>query len=238
MVRMKMHFGGSIDMLTGPLLKKILLFGLPLMASSVLQLLFNAADVVVLGRYANYASLAAVGGTTAIVNLVVNLLIGMAVGVNVVIARYIGEGDKQKEISDAIHTAVLMAIVGGLLLGGLGCAAAKWILQAVSTPPDIIDLALTYLYIYFAGTPAIMLYNYGAAALRARGDTQRPPAFPRRQRRGECGAEPAVRHLVPYGCGGRGAGHGHQRDPRRRAGAAVPHALAGCPALFLAPPPV
>ena len=93
-------------MLTGPLLKKLLLFGLPLMASSILQLLFNAADVVVLGRYANYASLAAVGGTTAIVNLVVNLLIGMAVGVNVVIARYIGEGDKEKEISAAIHTAV------------------------------------------------------------------------------------------------------------------------------------
>ena len=105
MERMKIHLGGSIDMLTGPLLKKILLFSLPLMASSVLQLLFNAADVVVLGRYANYASLAAVGGTTAIVNLVVNLLIGMAVGVNVVIARYIGEGDKDREISAAIHTA-------------------------------------------------------------------------------------------------------------------------------------
>ena len=177
MERMKIHLGGSIDMLTGPLLKKILLFSLPLMASSVLQLLFNAADVVVLGRYANYASLAAVGGTTAIVNLVVNLLIGMAVGVNVVIARYIGEGDKDREISAAIHTAVLMAIVGGVLLGGIGCAAAKWILQAVSTPDDIIDLALTYLYIYFAGTPAIMLYNYGAAALRARGDTQRPLLF-------------------------------------------------------------
>ena len=177
MERMKIHLGGSIDMLTGPLLKKILLFSLPLMASSVLQLLFNAADVVVLGRYANYASLAAVGGTTAIVNLVVNLLIGMAVGVNVVIARYIGEGDKDREISAAIHTAVLMAIVGGVLLGGIGCAAAKWILQAVSTPTDIIDLALTYLYIYFAGTPAIMLYNYGAAALRARGDTQRPLLF-------------------------------------------------------------
>ena len=93
-------------MLTGPLLKKLLLFSLPLMASSVLQLLFNAADVVVVGRYASYASLAAVGSTTAIVNLVVNLLIGMAVGVNVVVARYIGEVDKSREISAAIHTAV------------------------------------------------------------------------------------------------------------------------------------
>lgn len=153
-------------MLTGPLLKKLLLFSLPLMASSVLQLLFNAADVVVVGRYASYASLAAVGSTTAIVNLVVNLLIGMAVGVNVVVARYIGEGDKSREISAAIHTAVAMALVGGLILGGAGCAMAEWILRMISTPEDIFDLALTYLYIYFAGTPAIMLYNYGAAALR------------------------------------------------------------------------
>lgn len=164
-------------MLTGPLLKKLLLFSMPLMASSVLQLLFNAADVVVLGRYASYASLAAVGGTTAIVNLVVNLLIGMAVGVNVVIARYIGEGDKEREISAAIHTAVAVAIVGGVVLGGIGCAGADWILRAVSTPEDTIDLARIYLYIYFAGTPAIMLYNYGAAALRAQGDTQRPLIF-------------------------------------------------------------
>ena len=164
-------------MLTGPLLKKLLLFSMPLMASSVLQLLFNAADVVVLGRYASYASLAAVGGTTAIVNLVVNLLIGMAVGVNIVIARYIGEGDKEREISAAIHTAVAVAIVGGVVLGGIGCAGADWILRAVSTPEDTIDLARTYLYIYFAGTPAIMLYNYGAAALRAQGDTQRPLIF-------------------------------------------------------------
>lgn len=164
-------------MLTGPLLKKLLLFSMPLMASSVLQLLFNAADVVVLGRYASYASLAAVGGTTAIVNLVVNLLIGMAVGVNIVIARYIGEGDKEREISAAIHTAVAVAIVGGVILGGIGCAGADWILRAVSTPEDTIDLARIYLYIYFAGTPAIMLYNYGAAALRAQGDTQRPLIF-------------------------------------------------------------
>ncbi len=147
------------------------------MASSVLQLLFNAADVVVLGRYASYASLAAVGGTTAIVNLVVNLLIGIAVGVNVVIARYIGEGDKEREISAAIHTAVAVAIVGGVVLGGIGCAGADWILRAVSTPEDTIDLARIYLYIYFAGMPAIMLYNYGAAALRAQGDTQRPLIF-------------------------------------------------------------
>lgn len=168
---------GSIDMLTGPLLKKLLLFSLPLMASSVLQLLFNAADVVVVGRYASYNSLAAVGGTTAIVNLVVNLLVGISIGVNVVIARYLGEGGRQKEISRALHTAVALALVGGVALGLLGIAVSEWMLHAVSTPEDTFDLALSYLRIYFLGTPAIMLYNYGAAALRARGDTRRPLIF-------------------------------------------------------------
>ena len=115
---------GSVDMLTGPLLPKLLIFSLPLMASSVLQLLFNAADVVVVGRYASYASLAAVGSTTAIVNLVINLLIGISVGVNVVIARYLGEGGREEEISAAVHTAVTLALLGGVLLGGVGCVAS------------------------------------------------------------------------------------------------------------------
>lgn len=163
--------GNSIDIVTGPLLKNLLLFSLPLMATNILQLLFNAADVVVVGRYASYASLAAVGSTTSIVNLVVNLLIGISVGVNVLIARYLGAGDRSNEISAAV------ALIGGIVLGGIGCMAAEWILRAVSTPEDIFSLALTYLYIYFAGTPAIMLYNYGAAALRARGDTRRPLIF-------------------------------------------------------------
>lgn len=169
--------GNSIDMVTGPLLKNLLLFSLPLMATNILQLLFNAADVVVVGRYASYASLAAVGSTTSIVNLVVNLLIGISVGVNVLIARYLGAGDRADDISAAVHTAVALALIGGIVLGGSGCAAAEWILRAVSTPEDIFDLALTYLYIYFAGTPAIMLYNYRAAALRARGDTRLPLIF-------------------------------------------------------------
>lgn len=168
---------GSIDMLTGPLLKKLLLFSLPLMASGVLQLLFNAADVVVVGRYASYNSLAAVGGTTSIVNLVVNLLIGISIGVNVVVARYLGEGGREEAISRALHTAVTLALTGGAVLGGLGILASKWLLESVSTPEDTFALALTYLHIYFAGTPAIMLYNYGAAALRARGDTRRPLVF-------------------------------------------------------------
>ena len=177
MKQSKPFSGNSIDMVTGPLLKNLLLFSLPLMATNILQLLFNAADVVVVGRYASYASLAAVGSTTAIVNLVVNLLFGILVGVNVLIARYLSAGDRSDEISAAVHTAVAVALIGGVVLGGIGCVAAEWILRAVSTPEDIFDLALTYLYIYFAGTPAIMLYNYGAAALRARGDTRRPLIF-------------------------------------------------------------
>ena len=172
-----LRFDGTVDMLTGPLLPKLLIFSLPLMASSVLQLLFNAADVVVVGRYASYASLAAVGSTTAIVNLVINLLIGISVGVNVVIARYLGEGGREEDISAAVHTAVALALLGGILLGGVGCAASGWMLRAVSTPADVYPLALTYLYIYFAGTPAAAMYNYSVAALRARGDTQRPLIF-------------------------------------------------------------
>ena len=177
MERTKFKLGGSIDMLTGPLLKKLLLFSLPLMASNVLQLLFNAADVVVVGRYASYTSLAAVGSTSSIVNLIVNLLIGIAVGVNVVIARYLGESGKEKEIARAVHTAVAVALVGGALLGAIGILLSDAMLQMVKTPEDIFPLSRTYLHIYFAGTPGVMLYNYGAAALRARGDTRRPLLF-------------------------------------------------------------
>ena len=113
MKQSKPFSGNSIDMVTGPLLKNLLLFSLPLMATNILQLLFNAADVVVVGRYASYASLAAVGSTTAIVNLVVNLLFGISVGVNVLIARYLSAGDRSDEISAAVHTAVAVALIGG-----------------------------------------------------------------------------------------------------------------------------
>lgn len=125
------------------------------MATNILQLLFNAADVVVVGRYASYASLAAVGSTTAIVNLVVNLLFGISVGVNVLIARFLGAGDRADEISAAVHTAVALALIGGIVLGGVGCVAAEWILRVVSTPEDIFDLALTYLYIYLRALPLL-----------------------------------------------------------------------------------
>ena len=175
MVRMKSKI--SIDMTRGPLLGKILLFSLPLMASNILQLLFNAADVVIVGRFAGHASLAAVGSTTSVISLFTTLLVGLSVGVNVLIARYIGVGKCQKEISLALHTAIALALISGVLLGVSGILAAEWMLNVIAVPEDVYDLALLYVRLYFLGTPAVMLYNYGAAALRATGDTRRPLLF-------------------------------------------------------------
>ena len=168
---------GTVDMTHGPLLGKILLFSLPLMASNLLQLLFNTADVVVVGRWAGHASLAAVGSTSCVINLVINLLVGVSVGVNVVVARYLGETGRETEISNALHTAVLLGLAGGALLGAAGSLTAGWMLDLIAAPADVRPLALIYLRIYFAGTPFTMVYNYGAAALRAAGDTQRPLIF-------------------------------------------------------------
>lgn len=168
---------GVMDMTHGPLLGKILIFALPLMASNLLQLLFNTADIVVVGRWAGHASLAAVGSTACIINLVINLLVGISVGVNVVIARYLGETGREEEISKALHTALLIGIVGGTLLGLGGIAASGWMLDLISAPADVRPLALVYIRIYFIGTPFMMVYNYGAAALRAEGDTRRPLLF-------------------------------------------------------------
>ncbi|WP_369284073.1 MATE family efflux transporter [Oscillibacter sp. GMB15532] len=167
----------ALDMTCGALPGKILMFSLPLMASNVLQMLFNAADIVVVGRFVGPASLAAVGSTVPIIHMILNLLIGISVGVNVSIARYLGEGNREAEISRTLHTSVLMALVGGAVLGAAGILSSGHLLALVSTPDDVRPLALAYIRICFAGTPALMLYNYGAAALRATGDTRRPLLF-------------------------------------------------------------
>ncbi len=172
-----MKNSGAMDMTHGPLLGKILLFSLPLMASNLLQLLFNTADIIVVGRWAGHASLAAVGSTACIINLVINLLVGISVGVNVVVARYLGETGRDGEISKALHTALLVGIVGGTLLGLGGILASNWMLDLIAAPADVRPLALVYIRIYFIGTPFMMVYNYGAAALRAEGDTRRPLVF-------------------------------------------------------------
>lgn len=167
----------TINMTSGSLLGKILLFSLPLMASNILQLLFNAADVVVVGRFAGHESLAAVGSTVSVIYLFVNLLIGLSVGVNVVVARYLGLTGYEREISRMLHTAVTIALVGGTVLVVAGIVAAGWVLELISVPDDVRPLAAVYMRIYFIGTPFNMLYNYGAAALRAKGDTRRPLTF-------------------------------------------------------------
>lgn len=166
----------QMDMCNGPLLGKILLFSLPLMASSVLQLLFNAADAVVVGRFCGPQSLAAVGSNNSLINLLINLLIGLSVGANVVVARYLGAGQTEK-VNKAVHTAMTVAGVGGVAFGLFGGLMAHPLLQLMGSPEDVIDLATIYLRIYFCGMPANIVYNFGAAVLRANGDTQRPMVF-------------------------------------------------------------
>ena len=160
-------------MIHGPLLGKILLFTLPLMASSILQLLFNAADIIVVGRYAGSDALAAVGSTGALINLLTNMFIGFSVGANVLVARYYGAG-KPDEVSETVHTSVMLSIMSGVLLAVIGIIFASPLLELMGTPENVLPLAALYVRIYFAGMPVILLYNYGSAILRAIGDTKRP----------------------------------------------------------------
>lgn len=165
-----------IDMVNGPLAGKLLLFALPLMASSILQLLFNAADVIVVGRYAGKEALAAVGSTSSLINLLVNLFIGFSVGTNVVVARDLGAG-RQEDVRRSVHTSVTVALASGLILLAVGTLLCRQMLELMGSPSDVIDLSTLYLRIYFCGMPANMLYNFGAAILRAQGDTRRPLYF-------------------------------------------------------------
>lgn len=165
-----------MDMIHGPLAGKLLFFALPLMLSSLLQLLFNAADVVVVGRFAGPEALAAVGSTSSLINLLVNLFIGFSVGTNVVVARDLGAG-RAEQVQAGVHTAVAVALVSGVILAVLGVALARPLLVLTASAPDVIDLATVYLRVYFCGMPVNMLYNFGSAILRAQGDTRRPLFF-------------------------------------------------------------
>ena len=160
-------------MLHGSLADKIVMFALPLAASSILQQLFNAADVAVVGRFAGNQALAAVGGNSSVINLLVNLFVGFSVGANVVIARYIGEG-KEEKIQKTVHTVIALALICGVILSVIGNAAAAPILSLMNTPEEVLPLATVYLKIYFGGMPFFMLYNFGSAILRSVGDTQKP----------------------------------------------------------------
>ena len=163
----------SIDMCTGVIWKKMLLFALPLMCSSVLQLLFNAADIVVVGRFAGDNSLAAVGSNASLINLLTNLFIGLSVGANVVAAKFFGSRDEQN-LSRTVHTAMLLSLVSGALLAVVGAVGARQILIWMQSPENVLPLATLYLRIYFLGMPATMIYNFGSALLRSIGDTKRP----------------------------------------------------------------
>ena len=163
----------EIDMCNGPLFGKILIFTLPLMLSGILQLLFNAADVVVVGRFAGNESLAAVGSTGALTNLLVNLFIGLSVGANVLVARYYG-ARQEEEVSQTVHTSILISLIGGVLLAVAGVILARPLLKLMDTPEDVIDLSARYMQIYFMGMPVMLLFNFGSAILRAIGDTRRP----------------------------------------------------------------
>ncbi len=163
----------EIDMLHGPLLMKILTFSLPLAASSVLQQLFNSVDVAVVGHFASSQALAAVGSNGAVISLLINLFLGVAMGANVLISNHIGQNDT-KGIRQAISTVGMVSIVSGLLLMIIGIAAARPILTLMGTPDDVLPLAATYLRIYFAGIPFLLIFNFGSAILRSMGDTKRP----------------------------------------------------------------
>ncbi len=166
----------EIDMCNGSIMDKLISFSLPLMISSILQLMFNAVDIIVVGRYTGSQALAAVGSTTALINIFTNLFIGISLGANVLAARYFAVG-QDKEMSEAVHTAITLALVSGIIMAFVGAGASRFALELMDTPADVIDLSVIYMRIYFLGMPFFMLYNYGAAILRAVGDTKRPLLF-------------------------------------------------------------
>lgn len=162
-----------MDLTSGAILPKMLRFSLPIMASGVLQLLFNAADIIVVGRFAGDNSMGAVGSTSALINLFTNLFIGLSVGVNVIAARSHGANSKD-DMQDIVHTSILLSLICGVLLAAIGAVFAPQMLELMETTDAQLPLAVTYLRIYFLGMPAMMVYNFGAAILRAVGDTKRP----------------------------------------------------------------
>ena len=155
---------------------KLVSFAIPLMVSGILQLMFNAVDIIVVGRFSGSQALAAVGSTTALINVFTNLFIGVSLGANVLAARFYAAG-KAKEMSETVHTSVTLALISGVAMAVVGLVFSRWALEVMGTPADVIDQSTLYMRIYFLGMPFFMLYNYGAAILRAVGDTRRPLMF-------------------------------------------------------------
>ncbi len=163
----------DMDMCSGPLFGKILIFALPIMAMNILQLLFNTVDMVVVGRFSGSGALAAVGATGALINLIVNLFMGLSVGTSVVVAQDYGAG-KPNDVSRSVHTSIFISIISGLVVMVLGLVLCEPLLVIMGTPEDILDLSVLYMKIYFIGIPALMVYNFGAAIMRAVGDSRHP----------------------------------------------------------------
>ena len=166
----------EIDMCNGTIMDKLVSFAIPLMVSGILQLMFNAVDIIVVGRFSGSQALAAVGSTTALINVFTNLFIGVSLGANVLAARFYAAG-KTKEMSETVHTSVTLALISGVAMAVVGLVFSRWALEVMGTPADVIDQSTLYMRIYFLGMPFFMLYNYGAAILRAVGDTRRPLMF-------------------------------------------------------------
>ena len=166
----------EIDMCNGSIMDKLISFSLPLMVSGILQLAFNAVDIIVVGRFSGSQALAAVGSTTALINVFTNLFIGISLGANVLAARFYAAG-KDREMSETVHTSITLALISGITMAVIGVLLAKWALEIMGTPDDVIGQSALYMRIYFMGMPFFMLYNYGAAILRAIGDTKRPLIF-------------------------------------------------------------
>ncbi len=163
----------EMDMCSGSVWKKMLFFAFPLMCSSILQLFFNAADIIVVGRFAGDNALAAVGSTTSLINLLTNLFVGLSIGANVLVAQYYG-AKKEKDLNETVHTSMLISVYSGIILTVVGIVAARQILTWMQAPPEVLELAVIYLRVYFLGMTSTMVYNFGSAILRAVGDTKRP----------------------------------------------------------------
>ena len=166
----------EIDMCSGPIMPKLISFSIPLMLSGILQLMFNAVDIVVVGKFSGSLALAAVGSTTALINVFTNLFIGISLGANVLSARFYASG-RTKEMSETVHTSIALALISGILMALVGLGFARSALELMGTPADVIGQSALYMRIYFMGMPFFMLYNYGAAILRSVGDTKRPLLF-------------------------------------------------------------
>ncbi|MBQ8639993.1 MAG: MATE family efflux transporter [Lachnospiraceae bacterium] len=166
----------EMDMTSGPILGKIIRFAIPVMLSGILQLLFNAADIIVVGQFAGSDSLAALSPTGSLSNLMINLFIGLSVGTNVLVAHYYGANQK-KDVEETVHTSVAISLIAGFCLVIIGVTLCRPLLELMDTPEEVIDRSAIYMKIYFAGMPVVMLYNFGSAILRAIGDTRRPLYF-------------------------------------------------------------